>query len=71
MSLPQSSQSATRSRNPTGEAGAEGTYDRGGSPDPDSSTPIDKNERQWDSRASDEAQFEAVLEAERRRASRA
>lgn len=41
------------------------------SPDLNSSIAIDKNEKQWESRAFDESQFEAVLEAERRRASRA
>lgn len=70
MSLPPSSQSPSRSRDPIGgAAGADGVYDRVNSPDHDSSIPIDKNEKQWDSRASDEARFEAVLEAERRRAS--
>jgi len=42
--------------------------DHGGSPDPDSIA-IDKNDKQWDNRAFDEAQFSAILEAERRRAS--
>lgn len=48
--------------------GADSTGDRHNSTDLDSS--INKSEKQWDSRALDEAQFEAVLEAERRRASR-
>lgn len=71
MSLPLSSQSSTGPRNPTGGARADGTYDRDGSPDIGSSAAVDKSEKQWDSRAFDEAQFEAVLEAERRRASKA
>ena len=45
------------------------TSDTDGSPDSDSSIAIDKNDKQWDNRAFDEAQFNAVLEAERRRAS--
>jgi len=70
ISSPPSSQPSTRSRNLIGGAvGAGGAGDRDGSPDLDSS--IDKSEKQWESRALDEAQFEAVLEAERRRASQA
>jgi len=69
MSPPPSSQSSTHSHNPVGGTG--GTYSRDNSTGPGSSVPVDKDEEQWDSRASDEAQFEAVLEAERRRASRA
>jgi len=69
MSLPPSSQPSTR--NPTGAARADGTYDREDSPDLDSSVTVDKNEKRWDSRAFDEAQFEAVLEAEKRRTSQA
>ena len=71
MSLPPSSQSSTRFNPTGGAAGTDGTYNRDGSPDPDSSIAIGKNEKQWESRAFDEAQFEAVLEAERRRASQA
>ena len=47
----------------------DGTFNHGGSPDPDSSIAIDKSDKQWDNRAVDEAQFSALLEAERRRAS--
>lgn len=62
MSLSQS-QSSAHSRNPAGRAdGTEAS---------NSSIAIDKNEKQWENRAFDESQFEAVLEAERRRASRA
>ncbi|KAF9650044.1 hypothetical protein BDM02DRAFT_3268241 [Thelephora ganbajun] len=72
MSLPPSSQSPTRPRNSTGDAAtADGTHDHDDSPDLDSSIAIDRNQKQWDTRAFDEAQFEAVLEAERRRASQA
>ena len=68
-----SSQPSIRSRHPTGgPTGADGVHDRDGSPASfDSPTALDKNEKQWDSRALDEAQFEAVLEAERRRTSQA
>ena len=64
---PLSSQSTTRSGNPNGSSTGEDRYN---SPDLDSSVTIDENERKWDKRALDEAQFEAVLEAERRRASK-
>ena len=47
------------------------SHDPDNSPDLDPSTTTDKNDKRWDGRALDEAQFEAVLEAERRRASRA
>lgn len=71
MSLSPSSQSSTRSHTPAGgAAGTDNPYDRDGSPGLDSPVAIDKSEKQWDSRAFDEAQFEAVLEAERRRASK-
>ena len=67
---PSPSQPSTDSRNPVAAGGdrTHGSYD---SPDSDSSTAINEHERKWDKRAIDEAQFEAVLEAERRRASQA
>ena len=65
---PSSSQSPNHSQNLTGGAnGTNGSYND--SPDLDSTIAIDKNDKQWDNRAFDEAQFNAVLEAERRRAS--
>lgn len=69
MPPPPSSQPSIR--DPTGAARADGTYNRDGSPDLDSSVTVDKDEKRWDNRAFDEAQFEAVLEAEKRRTSQA
>lgn len=66
MPPPPSAQSST-SRSSAGGTIREGTYEPYGSPDLDSSLGIDENK--WDKRALDEAQFEAVLDAERRRAS--
>jgi len=54
---------SSRPHHPTGEGED--------SNDLDQSVAIDKKEKKWDNRASDEVQFEAVVEAERRRASRA
>ena len=72
MSPPLSSQSPTHSHDPVGgAAGEDGKHDSYNSPDQNSSIAIDENERKWAKRALDEAQFEAVLEAERRRASQA
>jgi hypothetical protein len=68
MASPPSSQSPSRSRG--GEVGTDGTHSHDNSPDFDSSIAINKNDKQWENRAADEARFEAVLEAERRRASR-
>lgn len=73
IASPSSSHSSTHSPNPAGgTARGDGTYgsydssDETGSP-----VAINENEKKWDKRAFDEAQFEAVLEAERRRASQA
>jgi hypothetical protein len=72
MSPHSPSQPSTHSRNPVGSAaGGSGAQDSYDSPDLDSSIAIDENEKKWAKRALDEAQFEAVLEAERRRASQA
>ena len=72
MTSPPPPQSPTRSRYPIGGAtGSDGSHEPDDSPNLNPSNPIDKNDKQWDTRAPDEAQFEAVLEAERRRASRA
>lgn len=72
MSPPSSSQPSTHSSNPVGgaarEGGIHGSHD---SPGLDSSIAIDEDGKKWGKRALDEAQFEAVLEAERRRASKA
>jgi hypothetical protein len=46
-----------------------GTHDPYNSPDTYSTTAIDENEKKWDKRALDETQFEAMLEAEKRRTS--
>lgn len=66
MPSPSPFQPSTHSRDRV-KAEGDGAHD---SPDLDSSIAIDESERKWDKRALDEAQFEAVLEAEKRRASK-
>lgn len=69
---PPSSPQSSHPSDPNGGRNTEGgIYDPYNSPDSHSTTAIDEHEKKWDKRALDETQFEAVLEAEKRRTSQA